>query len=136
VFESRLTLSPQMVFAKRTGVMVCQTVPKPFQIHGFPTVLVARDHDGLDGSLVSSLQHSGFLVLEAENWEQVFNVVKVHSRPIHLLLADVSMDARVPILKKHRSELQVLVVKKPVDADEVLSRIRQLLGSPSPPSSF
>jgi hypothetical protein len=115
--------------------MVCQTAPKPFQIHGFPTVLVARDHDGLDGSLVSSLQHSGFLVLEAENWEQVFNVVKVHSRPIHLLLADVSVEARVSILKKHRSELQILVVKKPVDADDVLANVRQLLGSPPSPSS-
>jgi hypothetical protein len=46
------------------------------------------------------------------------------------------MEARVPILKAHRIELQVLFVKKPVDAEEVLAKVRQLLGSPppSPPS--
>jgi hypothetical protein len=76
------------------------------------------------------LQHRGFHVLQAENWEQVANVVKRHSRPIHLLLADASMDALVPVLKKHRSELQVLIVSKPVDADNVLARVRRLLGSP------
>jgi hypothetical protein len=37
------------------------------------------------------------------------------------------MDARVPILKEHRSELQVLLVKKPVDADDMLAKVRQLL---------
>jgi hypothetical protein len=46
------------------------------------------------------------------------------------------MDARVPILKKHRSELQVLFVKKPVDADVVVAKVRQLLGSPPPRSSI
>ncbi len=99
----------------------------------YPTVLVARDDDGLDDPLVNHLQRSGFHVLEAD-WAQVFDVVRVHSRPIHLLLADVSMDARVPILKNHRSELQVLFVKKPV-ADDVLAKVRQLLGSPPSPSS-
>jgi hypothetical protein len=70
------------------------------------------------------------ILLEADNWEHVFDVVKVHSRPIHVLVADVSLDASVPILKQHRSELQVLFVKKPVDAEDVLTRVRQLLGSP------
>ena len=62
----------------------------------------------------------------------MFYRVRVHSRPIHLLLADVNMDARVPILKEHRSELQVLLVKKPVDTDDMLAKVRQLLGSPPP----
>ena len=82
---------------------------------------------------MACLRRNGFHVLEAD-WAHVFDVVRVHSRPIHLLVADVSMDARVPILKAHRTELQVLFVKKPVDADEVLAKIRQLLGSPPPPS--
>jgi hypothetical protein len=76
------------------------------------------------------LQRNGFHVLEAGDWEQVFHAVRVHSRPIHLLLVDVSMDAHVPILKKHRSELQVLFVSKPVDPDDVLVKVRKLLGSP------
>ena len=102
-------------------------------MYDYPTILVARD-DGLDCRLVRSLQRKGFHVLEADDWEHLFSVVRVHSRPIHLLLVDVSMDARVPILKEHRSELQVLFVKKPVDADEVLAKVRQLLGSPPSPS--
>jgi hypothetical protein len=89
----------------------------------YPTVLVARDDDGLDGPVVHFLRRHGFHVLEADRAD-VFDVVRVHSRPIHLLLADVSMDAHVPILKKHRSELQVLFVRKPVDADIVLAKGR------------
>jgi hypothetical protein len=110
-----------------------QTVPGPFQMHGFPTVLVARYDDGLNGPLLDSLQRSGFHVLEADSWEHVFDVVKAHSRPIHLLVADESIVASVPILKKHRSDLQVLIVKKPVDSVDVLAKVRQLLGLP--PSS-
>ena len=99
-------------------------------MHDYPTVLVARDDEGLHGTLIDCLQRNGFHVLEAHDWEHVFDVVRVHSRPIHLLLVDESMDAHVPILKKHRSELQVMFVKKPVDADVVLAKVRQLLGSP------
>lgn len=100
----------------------------------YPTVLIARDNDGLDGPLVHFLQRNGFHVLEAD-WAHLFDVVKVHSRPIHLLLADESIDARVQILQKHRSELQILFVRKPVDADIVPAKVRQLLGSPPSPSS-
>jgi hypothetical protein len=46
------------------------------------------------------------------------------------------MDAYVPILKKHRSELHVVFVKKPVDADEVLVKVRKVLGSPPSSSSI
>jgi hypothetical protein len=69
---------------------------------------------------------------EAHHWTIVFELVKVHSRPIHLLLADVSIDAHVPILKKHRSDMQIVFVKTPVQLDEVLARVRQLLGTPPP----
>jgi hypothetical protein len=102
----------------------------------YPTVLVARDDDGLDGPIVHFLQRHGFHVLEADSAD-LFDVVRVHSRPIHVLLADVSMEAHVPFLKKHRSGLQVVFVKKPVDADDVLAKVRQVLGSPPPsPSSI
>jgi CheY-like chemotaxis protein len=102
------------------------------QLHAYPTVLVARDDSGLNGVLVDRLRSENYNVLEADSGD-VFDVVRVHSRAIHLLLVDVSMDAHVPILKKHRSELQVVFVKKPVDADEVLTKVRKILGSP--PSS-
>jgi hypothetical protein len=108
----------------------------PLQMHGFPTVLVARDDDGLNGPLVDRLRREDYNVLEAHDWATVFHFVSVHSRPIHLLLANVSISAHVPILKEHRSELQVLLVKKPVDADDMLAKVRQLLGSPPFPPSI
>ena len=108
----------------------------PLEIHGFPTVLVARDDDGLNGPLVDRLRGEDYNVLEAHDWADVFHFVSVHSRPIHLLLANVSISAHVPILKEHRSELQVLLVKKPVDADDMLAKVRQLLGSPPFPPSI
>ena len=104
-------------------------------MHDYPTVLVVRD-DVLDSLLVRSLQRNGFHVLEADDWEHLFDVVTVHSRSIHLLLVDASMHAHVPMLKKHRSELQVVLVQKPVDADAVLTKVRQLLGSPPSPSTI
>ena len=102
----------------------------------YPTVLVARDDDGLNGPLVDRLRRQDYNVLEAHDWATVFHFVSVHSRPIHLLLANVSISAHVPILKEHRSELQVLLVKKPVDADDILAKVRQLLGSPPFPPSI
>jgi DNA-binding response OmpR family regulator len=102
----------------------------------YPTILVARD-DGLDYRVVQSLQRDGFHVLEADDWDQLFDVVKVHSRRIHLLLLDAkNMYANVPILKAHRSWLQVLFIEKPVDVDDVLARVRKLIGSPPSPSSI
>jgi DNA-binding response OmpR family regulator len=103
---------------------------EPLQAYDYPTVLVAHHDVGVRGILLDCLKRNGFHVLEADDWDHLFDVVRVHSRPIHLLLVDVSMDARVPILKEHRSELQVLFVKRPVDADVVLANVRQLLGSP------
>lgn len=109
---------------------------KALQAHDYPTVLVAHHDVGVRGTLLDCLQRSGFHVLEAEDWDHLFDVVRVHSRPIHLLVADVSMEARVSILKKHRSDLQVVFVKKPVDADGVLAKVQQLFGSPPSPSSI
>jgi hypothetical protein len=100
----------------------------------YPTILVARNSDGLDGKLINCLERDGFHVLEVGGWEQVFNAVRVHSRPIHLLLVDASMRIHVPMLKRHRSELQVVLTHKPVDADAVLAEVRKVLGSP--PSSI
>jgi DNA-binding NtrC family response regulator len=107
-----------------------------FQMHGYPTVVVAHDDEGVRCTLGDCLRREGFHVLEAHHWTTVFEFVKVHSRPIHVLLADVNMDARVPILKAHRSELQVVFVKKPVDTVEVLAKVRNLLSLPPSPLSF
>ena len=102
-------------------------------MYHYPTILVARD-DGLDCRLVQSLQRHGFHVLEADDWDHLFNVVRVHSRRIHLLLLDAKNTyANVPILKAHRFWLQILFVEKPVDVDDVLAKVRKLIGSPPSP---
>ena len=83
-------------------------------MYHYPTILVARD-DGLDCRLVQSLQQNGFHVLEADDWDHLFDVVRVHSRRIHLLLLDAkNMYVYVPILKAHRFWLQILFVEKQV----------------------
>jgi hypothetical protein len=106
------------------------------QLHAYPTVLVARDDNGLNGVLVDRLRSENYNVLEADDWDHLFDVVRVHSRRIHLLLLDAkNMYANVPILKAHRFWLQVLFVEKPVDVDDVLAKVRKLIGSPPSPSS-
>src|SRR6516225_1150336 len=120
------------LFPGRTAIMPSTKVPNKSMLD-YPTILVARG-DGLDSHVIGCVEQAGFHVLEAEGWEQVFDAFKRHSRPIHLLLlVDEGMNARAQILKYYRSELQIMVAKKPIDAGEVLARIRQLLGLP--PSS-
>jgi DNA-binding NtrC family response regulator len=102
----------------------------------YPTVLVAHGDEKVRSTLVDCLQRNGIHVLEADDWAHVFYWVRVHSRPIHLVLADASNAELMPLLKKHRSELQVVFVIEPVDADEVLAKVRQILGSPKPPPSL
>ena len=105
---------------------------RPCQSYDYPTVLVARRDDGLDRLLAYPLRRNGFDVLEADSAD-VLDVIKVHSRPIHLLVADVSVEASVSILRIHQSDLKVLLVKGPCDASDVLAKVRQLLGSPPSP---
>jgi hypothetical protein len=110
------------------------TLPSPGASHvDYPTVLVAHGDEEVRSTLADSLQRSGFHVLEAADWEHVFYWFRVHSRPIHLVLTELSMVELMPMLKRHRSELQVVFVKEPVDAEEVLAKVRRLLGSPNPP---
>ena len=101
----------------------------------YPTVLVANDDEEGRNTLVDCLERSGFHVLEADDWAHALYWVRVHSRPIHLVLADISKVDLMPMFKTHRPEMQVVFVKEPIDADEVLAKVRQILGSPTPPPS-
>src|SRR5260370_4727431 len=99
-----------------------------------PTVLVAYADEGVRSVLVGCLQREGYIVLEAHEPAGVFKVVTAHSRPIHLVLADVSMHESVGALKPYRADAQFVFIKPPVDADDLLAKVRQLLGSPPAPS--
>jgi DNA-binding NtrC family response regulator len=80
-------------FARRSGVKVSEC------LNAYPTVLVAHADEGVCSTLVGCLQREGYFVLEAHQWADVFKVVTAHSRPIHLVLADVSMGESVAALK-------------------------------------
>jgi CheY-like chemotaxis protein len=100
----------------------------------YPTVLVAHPDEGVRTILVGCLQQEGYIVLEAREPVGVFKVVTAHSRPIRLVLADVSMDESVQALKPYRADSQVVFIKHPVNVGDLLAKVRQLLGAPPPPS--
>ena len=102
----------------------------------YPTVLVAHGDAKVRSTLVDCLQRNGFHVLEAGGWAHVSYWVREHSRPIHLVLAEASKAELMLLLKQYGSEVKVVFVKEPVDADEVLAKVRQILGSPKPPPSL
>ena len=87
--------------------------------------------------MVHSLRQDNCLVLEADSLSRVLDVVKVHSRPIHVLLLDVSIGdlALAALVQRYRSGIQVLFVTKsssqaPHDAlppDGALAKARELL---------
>ncbi len=101
-------------------------------LNPYPTVLVAHADEGVRSILVGCLQQEGYIVLEAREPAGVFKVVTAHSRPIRLVLADLSMDESVRTLKPYRADSQVVFIKHPVDVDDLLAKVRQLLGSPPP----
>jgi len=93
--------------------------------HGFPTILAA----GSNGSftiLVNSIRMDGYLVLEAQSAEDAVHVARVHSREIHVLLADPSVDgpALGETLRPYRPEMQVLLVDG--QPQETLAEVRRI----------
>ena len=74
----------------------------------FPTILVF----GLDRTLVGAIRNGFYNVLEAYTQTDLLDVVRYHSRPIHLLLMDMSNDNRflAALLKQYRPTMQVLYV--------------------------
>jgi PleD family two-component response regulator len=129
-------MSSSEVHRNSAELAATKFVAKPSEVHGYPTVLVAVNDIDQRGTLGHRLRLDGYNVLEAHDWADVFAFVVQHSRPIHLLLADVGMEAQVPMIKEYRSELQALVVTKPVDENDVLAKVQQLLGSSLSPCSI
>ena len=89
----------------------------------YPTVLVAEENTERRNALMHALCHGGYLVLEAHDEPSALLVITTHSRPIHLLLINGSMDHR-PLadrLKEYRREMEVLFVGQ--DQHEALSDV-------------
>ena len=101
-------------------------------IKAYPTVLVAHADETVRSILADCLQREGYIVLQAHEPAGVFKVVTAHSRPIHLVLADVSMNESVGALKPYRADSRFVFIKQPIDVDDLLAKVRQLLGPPPP----
>jgi hypothetical protein len=83
----------------------------------FPTILVF----GLDRTLIDALYNGRFNVLEANGQTGLMDAVRYHSRPIHLLLMDLSIDNRslAALLKRYRPTMRVLYVGNDIPPDVV-----------------
>jgi CheY-like chemotaxis protein len=105
---------------------------------GFPTILVAAEN-GLRQRLVRTLAADGYLVLDARNEVEALHIVISHSRPIHILFADVNMNGYdlARTLKSYRPEMRALFVtvhsqglSDSLDPETTLAKVRQLLKLP------
>ena len=110
----------------------------------FPTILVVGDYYGVGGLLVRDLRHQGYIVLVAQDGAEAIEVVRIHSRPIHLMLTADSMDGRTlaATLKQYRPKMQVLFHARCAEdmgpdtlrSNVALARVRELLKPPGNPA--
>jgi hypothetical protein len=79
----------------------------------YPTVLIAVDDDETRQFLVHRLREDKWHTLEANNRSRMMDLVRFHSRPIHLLLlsVDISEPSCEALLQDYRSAMHVLYVK-------------------------
>lgn len=74
-----------------------------------PTVLVAVNDADLRHTLVDSLHEFGYLVLEASDADETFQIARTHSRAIHLTLMSKSLNKGVlaSALKPYQPHMSV-----------------------------
>jgi hypothetical protein len=83
-------ISTRRWLAKTVRYFGMSTFEKP-ERRDFPTILIVGNDDSL-AVLIEPLQLDGYLVLLASNCDDAMRVVSIHSRPIHLIAADRSVD--------------------------------------------
>jgi len=83
----------------------------------FPTILVAEDGISSQNELVRCLQHQGYLVLTARDSAQALEIVKIHSRPIQLMLTGESMRGHTlaTTIKQYRPNITILFLTQCAD---------------------
>ena len=101
-----------------------------------PTILVAHCNARSEG-LVESLQRQGFLVLTAGDGAEAVEIARVHSRPIHVMVAEEGMNSRslAATLKQYRPQMRVLFLTQFTTGDRpdlasidmALAKVRELL---------
>jgi CheY-like chemotaxis protein len=111
----------------------------------FPTILVVDEDDGTCRTLVRNLQNHGYFVLVAYGALEATQIVRVHSRPIQVLLTSDRIDDRTlaSTLKKYRPDMHVLFLSPHADderpdllsSDGAVARVQVLLKPPANPGT-
>ena len=115
-------------------------MPDVITPEAYPTVLVAAEDSNLRQFLKQSLESDGVHVLEAEGPKGALKHVVSHSRPIHILLADIDTAeaGSMPLLKTYRPSMHVIIVEHEatyglsgvLSAADALKKARELLELP------
>jgi PAS domain S-box-containing protein len=108
------------------------------------TILLAEDDQGLRRLIVQVLEHSGYLVLEADSGELALELARDFEGPIDLLVSDVVMslitgDELAQALQAKNPELLVLLMSGSADAsllDSLLTGTSDFLPKPFRPSEL
>jgi hypothetical protein len=110
----------------------------PSKLPGFPTILAVGNEVGFDG-LIERLRFYDYLVLAATGLGDAIQVVKVHSRPIHALVAYGTANAPdwTEIVKPFRlDEIPVVRVPGKPDVARALVELRKLVQPPQQPGGW
>ena len=143
------------VFLPRAEGDESQGEADPASRRGSETVLVVEDEDGVRELMWKILSDHGHTVLEARHGKDALTVASGYAHPIHLVVTDVVMPVMgasemVDQLAAERPDLKVLyisgytndeimrrgvggldapVVRKPFTADDLMRKVREVLGS-------
>src|SRR5438045_1563568 len=79
-----------------------------------PTILVTDCGRDLADVLVHRLRTDGCLVLQAHNSVEALEIVRIHSRPIDLMVSSSGNDGRrlATVLNHFRSRMKILYVRE------------------------
>ena len=76
----------------------------------FPTVLIVLKDAEVQDHLSCGLQNRGYMVLDAASLGEALEIVRIHSRPIHLLLLGPECRLMAAVFKKFRPYMKILFV--------------------------
>ncbi|MEO8597488.1 MAG: hypothetical protein ABI759_29490 [Candidatus Solibacter sp.] len=132
----------------KIGAALRHRPTRPYQMterFSLPTILVAVRLPGTRERLIRDLQGRGYFVLDACDTAKALGFVRLHSRAIHLMLADGSPEGRslASTAQLYRPAMQVLLVTEDdratgagaVTAGQALAAADEMFAAPGVPRS-